>query len=96
MIVKIPVSFQTRVHSAVTGLDWDSVQIVDMWIDAADLATVKNPTEILTRHKPSDYKFDVTAVDVFSDKRFRLKGCWSPRPGELLADKAVPVEEKEE
>ena len=97
MIVEVPVTGMLRKSVDKFGtVRIGNRQLVQrMWIDAADLVKIKNPSEITNAEgcvmRPVDYKFDVTAMLVDTQDIFRLHGCWSHSPGEIIADVMAPM-----
>lgn len=86
MIVEVPVTIR-----AAFEYDLDKLPSQKMWIDAADLAKICNPYEITMKMLPIDYKFELDAMPVGTQDIFRLRGCWSHNPGEIIADVATPI-----
>ena len=95
MLIIISVKFQVQMYDETLGERVGGERILDFWIDASDLAKVKNPVEVTSRMQPADYKFDMVGMRTRTNERFRLIGCWSATPGELVADKMIPVTESE-
>lgn len=89
MIVQVLVSWQRREYDEGLCTDVPREFTIAMWFDPADLVQIKDPID--TGGLATDYKRELTATRVDTDERVRLQGCWSHKPGELIADVVTPI-----